>query len=139
MTNATTKPLPSKAQKAREKAITFRFFRGRSGEEIQRKFLALEKRLDADNRSEVLRRCIEAAYTMYLDPGTIVFSDISPEDMELTLKTFRTMAQMGITDISKALVAMCKILLDSIERDRANNPESLLPEPLSLEPALKNE
>jgi len=42
--------------------ITFRFFRGRSGEDVQRKFLALQDFLALENRSAVLRQCIEIAY-----------------------------------------------------------------------------
>ena len=129
-------PVPGAAQSQVERLtpITFRFFRGRSGEEIQRKFLALEERLDVDNRSAVLRRCIEAAYTTYLDPGTIVFSNISPEDMDLALKTFRTLAEMGLPDISDALITMCKMTLESVENAREENPTPLLPDPLLSTP-----
>jgi len=62
--------------KNREIPITFRFFRGTSGREDAEKFNAIKDVLNVENRSEVIRECIDAGYTLYVSPLTLTFADL---------------------------------------------------------------
>ena len=55
----------------RDVPITFRFPRGTSGRELAVKFNELMARFGIENRSEMLRTCIEQTYSMYQKKDTV--------------------------------------------------------------------
>lgn len=116
-------------QDERQAPINFRFPRGESGRFLAARFNEIAKALSTENRSMIIRQCIEAGYIVYVDESVLFFKGLKEEEVEMITGVLDKIKATGMArNDDEALALALKMVAEIIAgAGQSDETASLLP------------